>query len=114
MRPASSHNQGPRPRVIFPLTRITQETNSSLAVVCSLVHRAVSGEAEGGAQRRTGQAGGKISCQKKKNDAGGRLEDRTVVEPGGGPGGTLRPAEAPDGGGPEGREGIYVPEAETR
>ncbi len=55
----------------------------------------------------------RFHVRKRKGNAGGRLEDRTVVEPGGDPGGTLKPAEAPDGGGPEGREGIYVPEVDN-
>jgi hypothetical protein len=55
----------------------------------------------------------RFHARKGKEDAGGRLGDRTAVEPGGGPGGTPRPAEAPDGGGLGGREGIYVPEADN-
>ncbi len=43
----------------------------------------------------------RFRARKRKDDAGGRLGDRTVVEPRGDPGGTPRPAEAPDGGGPE-------------
>ncbi len=56
----------------------------------------------------------RFNARKRKEDAGGRLGDRTVIEPGGGPGGTLKPAEAPDGGGPEGRQGIYVPEVDNK
>ncbi len=55
----------------------------------------------------------RFRARKRKDDAGGRLEDRTVVEPGGDPGGTLRPAEASDGGGPEGRGGVYLPEVDN-
>ena len=36
-----------------------------------------------------------------------------MVEQGEDPGGTPKPAEAPDGGGPGGREGIYVPEVDN-
>ncbi len=56
----------------------------------------------------------RFHVRKRKDNAGGRLEDRTMIEPGGDPGGTPKPAEAPDGGGPEGREGIYVPEADNK
>ncbi len=55
----------------------------------------------------------RFCARKRKDDAGGRLEDCTVVEPGGDPGGTLRPAEAPDGGGPEGRGGVNLPEVDN-
>jgi hypothetical protein len=55
----------------------------------------------------------RFHVRKRKDSAGGRLEDRTMVEPGEDPGGTPKPAEAPDGGGPEGREGIYVPEVDN-
>jgi hypothetical protein len=51
----------------------------------------------------------KFHVRKRKDNAGGRLEDRTMIEPGGDPGGTPKPAEAPDGEGPEGRGGFYVP-----
>ncbi len=44
----------------------------------------------------------RFRARKRKDDAGRRLEDRTVGEPGGDPGGTLRLAEAPNGGGSEG------------
>jgi hypothetical protein len=55
----------------------------------------------------------RFHVRKRKDNAGGRLEERTMVEPGEDPGGTPKPAEAPDGGGPEGREGIYVPEVDN-
>jgi hypothetical protein len=55
----------------------------------------------------------RFHVRKRREDTGGRLGDRTTVEPGGCPGGTPRPAEAPDGGGSVGREGIYVPEADN-
>ncbi len=55
----------------------------------------------------------RFHARKRKEDAGGRLGDRSVAEPGEGSGGTLKPAEAPDGGVPEGREGIYVPEVDN-
>ncbi len=55
----------------------------------------------------------RFRARKRKDDAGRRLGDHTMVEPGGDPGGTPRPAEAPDGGGPEGRGGIYVPEVDN-
>jgi hypothetical protein len=35
------------------------------------------------------------------------------METGEDPGGTPKPAEAPDGGGPGGREGIYVPDVDN-
>jgi hypothetical protein len=49
----------------------------------------------------------RFHVRKRRDNAGRRLEDRTMVEPGEDPGGTPKPAEAPDEGGPEGREGIY-------
>jgi hypothetical protein len=55
----------------------------------------------------------RFHIRKRKDNAGGRLEDCTMVEPGEDPGGTPKPAEAPDGGGPEGRGGIYVPEVDN-
>jgi hypothetical protein len=48
-----------------------------------------------------------------KDSAGGEPEDRTMTETGEDPGGTPKPAEAPDGGGPGGREGIYVPDVDN-
>jgi hypothetical protein len=44
----------------------------------------------------------RFRARKRRDDAGRRLEDCTMVEPEGDPGRTPRPAEAPDGGGPEG------------
>ncbi len=55
----------------------------------------------------------RFRTRKRRDDAGGRLGDCTTAEPGGDPGGTPRPAEAPDGGGPEGRGGIYVQEVDN-
>ncbi len=55
----------------------------------------------------------RFQVRKGKDNAGGRQEDRTMVEPGEDPGGTPKPAEAPVGGGLEGREGIYVPEVDN-
>jgi hypothetical protein len=55
----------------------------------------------------------RFRTRKRRDDASGRLGDCTTAEPGGDPGGTPRPAEAPDGGGPEGRGGIYVPEVDN-
>jgi hypothetical protein len=55
----------------------------------------------------------RFRTRKSRDDAGGRLGGCTAAEPGGDPGGTPRPAEAPDGGGPEGRGGIYVPEVDN-
>ncbi|MFN9939651.1 MAG: hypothetical protein ACK56I_09265, partial [bacterium] len=55
----------------------------------------------------------RFHIRKRKDNAGGRLEDRTMVEPGEDPGGTPKPAEAPDGGGPGGRGGIYVPDKDN-
>jgi hypothetical protein len=51
----------------------------------------------------------RFHVRKRKDDAGGRLEDRTMVEPGEDPGGTQKPAEAR-----KGRERIYVPDVTTR
>jgi hypothetical protein len=48
------------------------------------------------------------------DETGRRPKDGTPAKPGGDPGGTQRPEEAPDGGRPEGREGIYVPGWTTR
>ncbi len=56
----------------------------------------------------------RFHVRKRKDNADERLEDRTMVEPGGDPGGTPKPAEAPDGGGPGGREGICVPEVHCK
>ncbi len=55
----------------------------------------------------------RFHVRKRKDNAGGRLEDCTIVEPREDPGGTPKSAEAPDGGGPEGQEGIYVPEVDN-
>jgi hypothetical protein len=55
----------------------------------------------------------RFHVKKRKDNTGGRLEDRTMVETGEDPGGTPKPAEAPDGGGPGGREGIYVPDVDN-
>ncbi len=55
----------------------------------------------------------RFNVRKRKDNAGGRLGDRTMVETGEDPGGTPKPAEAPDGGGPGGREGIYVPDVDN-
>jgi hypothetical protein len=52
----------------------------------------------------------RFHVRKRKDNTGGRLEDPTMIETGEDPGGTPKPAEAPDGGGPGGREGIYVPD----
>ncbi len=48
-----------------------------------------------------------------ENETSRRPNDGTPAEPGGDPGGTQRPEEAPDGGRPEGREGIYVPDVDN-
>jgi hypothetical protein len=53
------------------------------------------------------------NTRRSGDDTGRRLEDDAPVEPGGDPGGTQRPEEAPDGGRPEGREGIYVPDVDN-
>jgi hypothetical protein len=55
----------------------------------------------------------RFHVQRGKDNAGGRLEDRTMTETGEDLGGTSKPAEAPDGGGPGGREGIYVPDVDN-
>ncbi len=49
----------------------------------------------------------------RENGIGRKPTDDTQVEPGGDPGGTMRAEEAPAGGMPEGREGIYVPEVDN-
>jgi hypothetical protein len=56
---------------------------------------------------------GGFLTRKSRDDAGGRLGGCTAAEPGEDPGGTQRPTEAPDGGGPQGRGGIYVPEVDN-
>jgi hypothetical protein len=57
---------------------------------------------------------GKFLARKNGEDTWGRSEDYTSAEPGGDPGGTQRPSEAPDGGGSEGHGGIYVPDVDNR
>jgi hypothetical protein len=49
----------------------------------------------------------------EEGETGRRPTDGTPVEPGGDPGGTTRAEEAPVGGMPEGREGIYVPDVDN-
>jgi hypothetical protein len=49
----------------------------------------------------------------EENEAGRRPVVGAPVEPGGDPGGTKRPEEAPDGSRPEGREGIYVQDVDN-
>ncbi len=48
-----------------------------------------------------------------ENETGRRPNDGAPAEPGGDPGGTQRPEEAPDRGRPKGREGIYVPDVDN-
>ncbi len=55
----------------------------------------------------------RFHVRKRRDNAGGRPEDPTMVEAREDPGGTPKPAEVPDGGGPGGREGIYVPDADN-
>jgi hypothetical protein len=55
----------------------------------------------------------RFHVRRGKDNAGGKPEDRTMMETGEDPGGTPKPAEAPDGGGPGGREGIYVPDVDN-
>jgi hypothetical protein len=55
----------------------------------------------------------RFHVRKRKDNAGGRLEDRTMMETGEDPGGTPKPAEPPNGGGPGGQEGIYVPDVDN-
>ncbi len=58
----------------------------------------------------------KFLTRNPRNDEDGtgwRPADGTPAELGGDPGGTQRPEEAPDGGKPEGREGIYVPDVDN-
>jgi len=55
----------------------------------------------------------RFHVQRGRDGAGGRSEDLTRIETGEDPGGTPKPAEAPDGGGPGGREGIYVPDRDN-
>jgi hypothetical protein len=56
---------------------------------------------------------GRFLTRKNGDDTCRRLGDYTSAEPGGDPGGTQRPVEPPDGGGPEGRGGIYVPDVDN-
>ncbi len=49
----------------------------------------------------------------EENEACRRPVVGAPVEPGGDPGGTKRPEEAPDGSRPEGQEGIYVPDVDN-
>jgi hypothetical protein len=55
----------------------------------------------------------RFHIRKRRDNTGGRPEDPTMVEAGEDPGGTPKPAEAPDGGGPGVREGIYVPNVDN-
>jgi hypothetical protein len=55
----------------------------------------------------------RFHVRRGKDSTGGRPEDHTMMETGEDPGGTPKPAEAPDGGGPGGREGIYVPDVDN-
>ncbi len=55
----------------------------------------------------------RFHVRRGKDNAGGRPEDLTMTETGEDPGGTPKPAEAPNGGGPGGREGIYVPDVDN-
>ncbi len=55
----------------------------------------------------------RFHVRKRKDNAGGRLEDRTMVETGRSRRDPEAGAEAPDGGGPEGREGIYMPDVDN-
>ncbi len=55
----------------------------------------------------------RFHIRKRRDNTGGRPEDPTMVEAGEDPGGTPKPVEAPDGGGPGGREGIYVPDVDN-
>jgi hypothetical protein len=56
----------------------------------------------------------RFHVRREKDGAGGRSGDLARTKAGEDPGGTPKPAEAPDGGGPGGREGIYVPDTTTR
>jgi hypothetical protein len=56
---------------------------------------------------------GRFLTRKSGDDTCRRLGDYTSAEPRGDPGGTQRPMEAPDGGGQEGRGGIYVPDVDN-
>ncbi len=56
---------------------------------------------------------GRFLARKNGDNTCGRLGAYTSAEPGGDPLGTQRPMEAPDGGGPEGRGGIYVPDVDN-
>ncbi len=55
----------------------------------------------------------RFHVRREKDGTGGRSGDPARTETGEDPGGTPKPAEAPDGGGPGGREGIYVPDRDN-
>ncbi len=55
----------------------------------------------------------RFHVRRGKDGAGGRSGDLARTETGEDPGGTPKPAEAADGGGPGGREGIYVPDRDN-
>jgi hypothetical protein len=55
----------------------------------------------------------RFHVRRGRDNIGGRPEEHATMETGEDPGGTLKPAEAPDGGGPGGREGIYVPDRDN-
>ena len=50
----------------------------------------------------------RFHVRRERDSAGGRSEDLTRTETGEDPEGTPKPAEAPDGGGPGGREDIFL------
>ncbi len=55
----------------------------------------------------------RFNVRRRKGGASESPGNPTRTESGEDPGGTPKPAEAPDGGGPGGREGIYVPERDN-
>jgi hypothetical protein len=55
----------------------------------------------------------RFNVRKRKGGASESPGNPTRIETGEDPGGTPKPAEAPDGGGPGGREGIYVPDRDN-
>jgi hypothetical protein len=55
----------------------------------------------------------RFHVRRERDGAGGRSEGLARTEAGEDPGGTPKPAETPDGGGPGGREGIYVPDRDN-
>jgi hypothetical protein len=55
----------------------------------------------------------RFHVRRGRDGTGGRQEEHATMETGEDPGGTPKPAEAPDGGGPGGRGGIYVPDRDN-